>query len=551
MKKLLASFMLIVASVVGAQNTATITTLDPSQVYTTGNLVNNGTSPTPVTSTWQNVGLMNQGLPCWAPGDPGCGPQPYFNQGSFNFSYGVTDVYQIANIAAALPNSGTGLRINGYNFGFTAKNGNGWDGGGLDTLSAYVTFYGSDGKTVRYDYYDLNYVFNWTTFNLNKKFDTPYANKDLSNVRYGFVGGDTSNYWAGPYGPEIINVNFSLNYSVDPCFNNVLSSPSCPGYMDALAKLTAPPPAPEATSVSTSSTTPTSTVTVETVANPTSPTVTVTSTPSAPATTTTTTTTSTSSSTAATTQASSNNKESSSSSSSSLSLGLSVVAKNQQREQAIATQAVQTATSTAAAAATASQQEAAAVAAQAVANSTSSAATQGSGQQASSGTGIRASVSSQTLTVSSVAPTMQAPTTFSIMTGPMINSTSQTVSTQTAVVDTAIAPTNNMLLDKTNPLNQIIDAAPPMPSATSTAPSGSTVNRNASNNEAAGGVDLTKMAIAPTGYNSYLNFTLKDAAFYAPKEVYKNQRNVDNARAFRQLASDRVHQEMVEQQYRR
>ena len=38
---------------------------------------------------------------------------------------------------------------------------------------------------------------------------------------------------------------------------------------------------------------------------------------------------------------------------------------------------------------------------------------------------------------------------------------------------------------------------------------------------------------------------------YAPKEVYRNQRNVDNARLLRQLTNDSRHQEMTEQQYRR
>ena len=42
---------------------------------------------------------------------------------------------------------------------------------------------------------------------------------------------------------------------------------------------------------------------------------------------------------------------------------------------------------------------------------------------------------------------------------------------------------------------------------------------------------------------------LTDANFYAPKEIYRNQRTVDNARALRQLASDRLHQQMVDQQY--
>jgi hypothetical protein len=59
------------------------------------------------------------------------------------------------------------------------------------------------------------------------------------------------------------------------------------------------------------------------------------------------------------------------------------------------------------------------------------------------------------------------------------------------------------------------------------------------------------MATTPVGYNQYLNLVIADAAFYAPKEIYKGQRNVDNVRALRQMSSDRLHQEMVNQQYRR
>lgn len=519
MNKLLASLMLIVAGVVAAQNIATVTTLDPSQVYSTGNLVNNTTNPTNVTSTWQNVGLMNQGLPCWAPGDPGCGPQPYFNNGSFNFSWGVTDVHQYVNIAAALPNAGTGLRVNGYNFGFTAKNGNGWDGGGLDTLSAYVTFYGSDGKTVRHDYYDLNYVFNWTTFNLNKTFDTPYANKDLSNVRYGFIGGDTSNYWAGPYGPEIYNINFSLKYSVDPCYNNPLYSPTCPGYMDALNKLLPPPSSTSATTTSTT-TTPTTTITTTVIDDPVNPTVTVTSTPTAATTTTSTaaSSTTTASSTAAAPTAAA---QKSTVASSGTSAGLSVIARNQQREQNIVNAAVQNAIGGAESAATASQQEAMAVASAAVTNSVASAIALTS--QPGLGIGMRSSGVGLQFGLSS-------------MQNNDFGSTESVISNRGA------------LLDRTNPLNEYVEQKPAMSSGTVSA--GPAVNRNTADNEAAGGVNIAKMAIAPQGYNDYLNLTLRDAAFYAPKEVYKNQRNVDNARALRQLTNDSRHREMVEQQYR-
>ena len=76
-----------------------------------------------------------------------------------------------------------------------------------------------------------------------------------------------------------------------------------------------------------------------------------------------------------------------------------------------------------------------------------------------------------------------------------------------------------------------------------------TVNRNVQPNELAGGVDLASMATTPVGFNAY-SFVLKDAAFYEPKEVYKNQKTVDNVQVLRQLSSDSLHKQMVDQQYK-
>ena len=109
----------------------------------------------------------------------------------------------------------------------------------------------------------------------------------------------------------------------------------------------------------------------------------------------------------------------------------------------------------------------------------------------------------------------------------------------------------NFLTDKSNPLTDIIEGKQTIPQNNTTATTGPTVNKNAQDNDVAGGVSITKMAIAPAGYGDYLNMALRDAAFYAPKEVYKNQRNVDNARALRLMTNDSKHKEMVEMQYAR
>lgn len=76
-----------------------------------------------------------------------------------------------------------------------------------------------------------------------------------------------------------------------------------------------------------------------------------------------------------------------------------------------------------------------------------------------------------------------------------------------------------------------------------------TVNKNVSANELAGNIDIASIATTPKGYEAY-SFVLKDAAFYKVEAIYKDQKTVDNARAFRSLSNDRLHQEMIDQQYK-
>jgi hypothetical protein len=114
-------------------------------------------------------------------------------------------------------------------------------------------------------------------------------------------------------------------------------------------------------------------------------------------------------------------------------------------------------------------------------------------------------------------------------------------------VDDIPAPVRQSIMSATNPLNNYLTMVP-----SENAPDQkSTVKSNVQNNELAGGIDLSKIAIQPVGFNDYLKVALTDSAFYGTREVYQNQRVVDNARAQRMLqgASDRLHQEMVNSQY--
>jgi len=77
------------------------------------------------------------------------------------------------------------------------------------------------------------------------------------------------------------------------------------------------------------------------------------------------------------------------------------------------------------------------------------------------------------------------------------------------------------------------------------------IKKNVQDNSLAGGVSLSAIATSPIGYNTYFT-TLPDASFYAPKEIYKNQKVIDNQRVLRQLSSrsDKLHEEMINGQFR-
>ena len=72
------------------------------------------------------------------------------------------------------------------------------------------------------------------------------------------------------------------------------------------------------------------------------------------------------------------------------------------------------------------------------------------------------------------------------------------------------------------------------------------------NELALGGIELAQFQVVPIGYNTYLTLVMKDAKFYDPKEVYRNQTVVDNAPILRRLnfANDSKFEKMVDQQYK-
>ena len=648
---------------------------------TTGNLTNFTGSPTTTTGVWNNAGSVGQQLTCWQGGDPGyCGPNPRvsaWGAGSnvINFSYGTVDLNQIVNINKALAISGSVVQLSGFNFGFTAKNGNGWDNGAQDYLSAYVKLYGSSGNQVAaYDYTSqTNKKYNWTTFNFSETFATPYTASTMGNAQYGFVGRD-NNYWVGPYGPEITNVNFSLKYSAkpDPCISDPLSSPTCPGYALATVKnsilgstvsnasatsfvpainygspapAAAPPaladaapalaqaspqqqaqqpqqqspaqqgpaPGPQGQDPNQNSggpqdnpaqPSPQQQGPAPTQAQPAGGPPQATQTANAPP---------------PSAGPQSAGPQQGGGGAGPSKLAMSVVKSAQANDKATQQMAVQNATK--AFEATVQSSNAASNAAvsmnQDMSVNSATAAAQFSSQTTQASQQTTTQMSQQQQQQQQQTTTQQQQTNKTVQQVQQTTTASQQVETQsTSVVmlklpaqvatetqqqssGTGITVNKNTLgynplasftvsnmsspVAQTAPVYQPriearpVDAEiPPMQIASfggigkagnplsemmmqqrfemmqeSVQQQSSTVNRNVQPNELAGGVDLASMATTPVGFNAY-SFVLKDAAFYEPKEVYKNQKTVDNVRLLRGLTSgsDRLHQEMVDQQYK-
>jgi len=116
-------------------------------------------------------------------------------------------------------------------------------------------------------------------------------------------------------------------------------------------------------------------------------------------------------------------------------------------------------------------------------------------------------------------------------------------------LDVEVPPNEGIKVGGRSVLNDAMEQRPMLQNNNIQEQKTETVNRNVQPNELAGNVDIARMATQPAGYQAY-SFALADAPFYAPKEIYRNQVNVDNVRVLRQLSSDRLHQNLVNLQYK-
>lgn len=182
-----------------------------AQVSVTDNLVTN------TQQSWTGCHTNTSGA-FW--GGVSGGPCPGIaNTGQIIFSWGQYTLSQSIAVNQALANAGSGLQVNGYNYSWQVKNSNinGQQPGGYDPIAYIdVNLYNKAGSLLETDRYNYGYYIpNWQTFSGTRTYNNPYDISNLGTMQLSVTSKD-SGFWAGYYGPEFMNFNLSLNYSVKP-----------------------------------------------------------------------------------------------------------------------------------------------------------------------------------------------------------------------------------------------------------------------------------------------------------------------------------------------
>ena len=149
------------------------------------------------------------------------------------FSYGLSTLTQTIGLQAAL--GGTGITVSGYNYSFDYRY---MPNNSLHTdyLSSSIWITNSAGFATEATHLNLNGQVSlnnndqWKNISGTRLFTTPLLDPQSITMR---IEGRDGGFWAGYYGPEVRNVSLSVNYSIDQCSIDPLSSTSCPGYQQA------------------------------------------------------------------------------------------------------------------------------------------------------------------------------------------------------------------------------------------------------------------------------------------------------------------------------
>ena len=467
------------------------------QIDSTGNLINNG--------SWSGATYGVDPNDCCS-SVSGSGALYDTNTNTIMFSYGLDTLIQTIGLQQAL--GGTGVQVHGYNYSFDYRL---MPNSGLhtDNLTASIWLTTSSGFNTEASHLFLSGQVasgvndQWNNISGTRNFESPYTDPQSVTMR---LEGRDGGFWAGYYGPEVRNVSLSVNYSFDPCSSDPLYSSSCPGYLEAyMANLftllgwsSTPEPETEMASIDYSL-----------------PTTTLSATPEETA--------------AGEVKVDAGGIEVSTTGELSVPDGIPEEVKEKKPvDMNLIMSIVREAT-----------------------DETATMSIVNQSIQDSMAEDANPDFSMTNETLASIARQTETSIEQSVLENQELN---QSLSGNP---NTFMFNEQNVSNEETNLTQDITQSQstnqPPIQVTNEDKKETTqTVKKNIQDNEAAGEVSIDSLAQTPIDFNAYLNQQLKDMAFYAPKEIYKGQKNVDNARLLRGLTggSDRLHQQMIDQQYR-
>jgi hypothetical protein len=197
-----------------------------AQTQITGNVVYSTVNPAPqgASYSWSGFQVTES-----TGGGLSGGHVPGYNisTGQFMFGYAPGTIGYAIALNSVL--SGTGIQLGGIEYGMQYFNQDYSRG----TLSATINLLNKQGSVLESYYHSLPQTTNgWTNFDQVKTFTNPYLLSNIGNATATITGQD-DRFWAGYYGPQFRNPYMRFSYVADICAANPLSSPECPGYATA------------------------------------------------------------------------------------------------------------------------------------------------------------------------------------------------------------------------------------------------------------------------------------------------------------------------------
>ena len=106
--------------------------------------------------------------------------------------------------------------------------------GPVDTLTGQVEVFDKSNNTVyKQTHVGNTYSTDWQIVHQTVRFNKTYTDTELSRITFAFTGKDEG-YWAGFYGPKITAVHARLLYKPNLCATDPTADITCPGYAQAV-----------------------------------------------------------------------------------------------------------------------------------------------------------------------------------------------------------------------------------------------------------------------------------------------------------------------------